>query len=62
MLRDIDFFNSRISRLDGAADIGDYLTKIVEDKTVAENPISSEAGPPTTDSTTEKSQADTKKS
>ena len=34
MLRDANFFNSRISKLDGAADLGDYLVKIVVGKSV----------------------------
>lgn len=34
MLRDVELFKSRISKLDAAADLGDYLVKIVSDKTV----------------------------
>ena len=36
MLRDIELFRSRISKLDGTGDIGDYLVKLVNDKTVAQ--------------------------
>ena len=37
MLRDVDLFRSRISKLDGAADLGDYLVKLVNDKTVTQD-------------------------
>lgn len=36
MLRDVEFLKSRISKLDGAADIGDRLLKIVNDKAIVE--------------------------
>lgn len=38
MLRDAEFFKSRLSKLDGAADIGDHLVSIVDAKVVAEIP------------------------
>lgn len=38
MVRDVEFFKSRTSKLDGAADIGDHLVDIVNAKTVAEIP------------------------
>ena len=38
MLRDAEFFRSRLSKLDGAGDIGDYIVSIVNAKTVAEQP------------------------
>ena len=34
MLRDVELFKSRISKLDGAGDLGDYLVKLVSDKAV----------------------------
>lgn len=56
MLRDAQYFNARIGRLDGAARLGDYLVQIVAEKkiqaqqhsTSAENP--SEARPSLTPS------------
>lgn len=36
MLRDAEFFRSRISKLEGAADIGDHLITIITAKPVAE--------------------------
>ncbi len=36
MLRDAEFFRARLSKLDGASDIGDYIVSIVNAKTVAE--------------------------
>ncbi len=38
MLRDAEFFRSRLGKLDGASDIGDYVVSIVRSKTVAEQP------------------------
>ena len=38
MLRDAEFFRSRLSKLDGASDIGEYVVFIVRSKTVAEQP------------------------
>ena len=38
MLRDTEFFKSRISKIDGAGDIGDHLVHIVNVKAVAEQP------------------------
>ena len=34
MLRDVEFFRSRISKLEGAAGLGEYLVKVVEQKDV----------------------------
>ena len=36
MLGDVDFFRSRISKLEGAAPLGDFLLQLVENKPVAE--------------------------
>ena len=36
MLRDVEFFRSRLSKLDGSADIGDYVFNIVNNKAVKE--------------------------
>lgn len=38
MLRDTEFFKSRISKIDGAGDIGDHLVNIVFAKAVTEQP------------------------
>ena len=35
MLRDAEFFRSRLGKLDGAGDIGDYVVSIVNAKAVA---------------------------
>ncbi|KAK4691191.1 vacuolar protein sorting-associated protein 54, partial [Lecanoromycetidae sp. Uapishka_2] len=43
MLRDAEFFKSRISKLEGAADLGDSIVNIVSSKSVAENPKSSQS-------------------
>jgi len=34
MLRDAEYFKSRIGTLDGAGDTGDYIIKIVKEKNV----------------------------
>lgn len=39
MLHDAEFFHSRISKLDGAADLGTYLIQIINEKTVATVPL-----------------------
>ena len=38
MLRDTEFFKSRMSKIDGAGDIGDRLVDIVNVKAVADQP------------------------
>lgn len=38
MLRDVQYFKSRISRLDGAARLVDYLVQIVAEKRVQQQP------------------------
>lgn len=43
MLRDAEFFRSRISKLEGAADIGDHLVTIITAKSVAEKQKPSES-------------------
>ena len=45
MLHDTEFFRSRISKIDGAGDIGEYLVNIVNAKAVAERPKPPEAPP-----------------
>lgn len=52
MLRDADFFRSRISKLDGAADIGDHLVGIINAKAVAEKSKALETNPTEPISTT----------
>lgn len=46
MLRDAQYFKTRIGGLDGANDAGDYIIKVVQDKNVPRN--SSSASPATT--------------
>lgn len=48
MLRDVELFNSRISKLDGAADLGDYLVKLVSNKNVARQDEPPAQGPRST--------------
>ncbi|KAL8876439.1 MAG: hypothetical protein Q9192_008863 [Flavoplaca navasiana] len=56
MLRDADLFSARLSKLEGSADIGDYIVKIVKDKVVEPQPSNAglpnggNAGPLITDS------------
>ena len=40
MLRDAEGFRSRLSKLDGAGDIGDHVVSIVNAKTIAEQAVS----------------------
>ncbi len=62
MLRDAGFFRSRISKLDGSADIGDYLVGIVNAKVVAEKSKPPETSPAEPEPTTaENPQADGEK-
>ena len=37
MLQDVEFFRSRISKLEGAAGLGEYLVKVVERKGVTDS-------------------------
>lgn len=39
MLRDVELFRSRISKLDGAGDVGDYVFGIVEGKDLADKAL-----------------------
>ncbi|KAI9744167.1 MAG: hypothetical protein M1818_002319 [Claussenomyces sp. TS43310] len=34
MLRDVEFFNTRLSKIDGSSDVGEYLVNLVKDKKV----------------------------
>ena len=45
MLHDTEFLKSRISKIDGAGDIGDFLVNIVNAKAVAERPKPPEEPP-----------------
>ena len=51
LLRDVEFFRSRISKINGAGDIGDYLVHVVEQKYAAQDPqpttAASDSGPET---------------
>ena len=49
MLRDAELFRSRLSKLDGAADVGDHIVNVVNSKVaVAENAAVPENKPPST--------------
>ncbi|KAI9707805.1 MAG: hypothetical protein M1836_000767 [Candelina mexicana] len=57
MLRDAELFSAKLSKLEGSADIGDYIVKIVKDKVVEQqqpaitgSPNAANATPSTTDS------------
>jgi vacuolar protein sorting-associated protein 54 len=56
MLRDAELFKSRLSKLDGAADIGVHIVNIVKDKTVAEPTTSAENKRAITDTPSQKPQ------
>ena len=49
MLRDAELFKSRLSKLDGATNIGDHIVNIVKNKTVAEAIAPAENKPVSTD-------------
>jgi vacuolar protein sorting-associated protein 54 len=34
MLSDVEFFNSKINKIDGANDLGDHLIRVVKAKTI----------------------------
>ena len=36
MLRDVEFFRTRISKLEGATSLGDFLVQLVDNKTIGE--------------------------
>jgi vacuolar protein sorting-associated protein 54 len=53
LLADAEFFNSRISRIDGSGDLGEQIVKVIQAKTVSSSappppPQSTEAPSPTT--------------
>ena len=56
MLRDTEFFKSRISKVDGAGDIGDHLVNIVNAKAVAAPPEAFKESDTSTDEPTDKQQ------
>lgn len=56
MLRDTEFFKSRISKIDGAGDIGDHIVNIVNAKAVAAQPKPTKEPPTAADEPTEKQQ------
>ena len=61
MLRDAEFFRSRISKLEGASDLGDSIFRVVDRKLVSESPAAKpNAMTPAPENTTEKPQADGK--
>lgn len=56
MLRDTEFFKSRISKIDGAGDIGDHLINFVHVKAVTEQPKPPKEPPSKTDEPAEDQQ------
>ena len=50
MLRDAELFRSRLSKLDGAADVGDHIVNVVNSKivVVAEKVVVPESNPTST--------------
>lgn len=54
MLRDAEYFKTRVGGLDGAYDAGDHIIKVVQDKDV---PRSSTSPPPPTTSPPDTTQA-----
>ncbi len=49
MLRDAELFRSRLSKLDGAADVGDHVVNVVNSKAVAEKAAAPESKPASTE-------------
>ena len=45
----MEFFKTRISKLDGAGDIGDFLLSIINEKSVDRTPIPSAEAPESSD-------------
>ena len=43
MLRDAELFKSRLSKLDGAADVGDHVVNVVNSKVVSEKAAAPES-------------------
>ena len=57
LLADADFFNSRISKIDGSGDLGEHIVKVVQSKTVLITAPPMQSTPPTgTEKEQEKSQ------
>ena len=56
MLRDAELFKSRLSKLDGAANIGDHILNVVKGKVVAEPATPADNKPANTDTSSEKPQ------
>lgn len=46
MQSDVEFFSSKISRIDGAGDLGDHLLQVVKAKTITPEPKSPSPRPP----------------
>ena len=49
MLRDAELFKSRLSKLDGSADVGDHVVNVVSSKVVAEKAAAPETKPASTE-------------
>ena len=55
MLRDVEYLRSRFSKLDGAADLGDYLVNLIENKSLPQSSESSNVASDMTDTSSEPS-------
>ena len=47
MLRDVEFFQSRLGKIDGFEDSGDYLKKVIKNKEISAPEPVPEPAPPT---------------
>ena len=52
MLRDAELFKSRLSKLDGAADVGDHVVNVVNSRVVTEKAAAPENKATSTDTST----------
>ena len=57
--RDVDFFRNKISKIEGSGDIGDYLSDIVDAKTVASEAAERQEGKEARDSESTASSSET---
>lgn len=47
MLADVEFFNSKICKIDGSGDLGEHLIQVVKAKTITPEPNGSSSSPET---------------
>ena len=55
-MRDAELFDSKISKIDGAGDLGSHILNLVKEKKV-ESPSTSQQGRPTTTNETESTES-----